>query len=122
MWSIHVVWLAGALSTFSGSGIADDGTGFSLAPVPSSKGIGALPPRVPQWITKQSHAIVIYPGEKEAMSFSIYLLGYAFVIGGLAYGATLMHIPNQWIAVLVIVLVGVGILSGVAKTRMKDPS
>ena len=56
------------------------------------------------------------------MSFSIYLLGYAFVIGGLAYGATLMHIPNQWIAVMVIVLVGVGILSGVAKTRMKDPS
>ena len=56
------------------------------------------------------------------MSFSIYLLGYAFVIAGLAYGATLMHIPSQWLAVMVIVLVGIGILSGVAKTRMKDPS
>jgi hypothetical protein len=56
------------------------------------------------------------------MSFGIYLIGYVVVIIGLAYGAVLMHIPTQWIAVLVIVLVGLGILSGVAKTRMKDPS
>jgi hypothetical protein len=56
------------------------------------------------------------------MSFALYLLGYVVVIIGLAYGATLMHIPNQWIVVLVLVLAGLGVLSGVAKTRMKDPS
>ena len=56
------------------------------------------------------------------MSFPIYLLGYAIVIIGLAYGATLMHIPTHWITVFVIVMVGLGILSGVAKTRSKDPS
>lgn len=70
--------------------------------------------------SKQSPAHPIY--WKKPMSFAIYLLGYVIVIIGLAYGATLMHIPSQWIAVLVIVLVGLGILSGVAKTRMKDPS
>jgi hypothetical protein len=56
------------------------------------------------------------------MSFAIYLIGYVILIIGLAYGATLMSIPTQWIVVLVLVLAGLGVLSGVAKTRMKDPS
>ena len=55
------------------------------------------------------------------MSFSIYLVGYLILIGGLIYGATLLHVPGQWIAVGAIVMVGLGILSGVASTRQKDP-
>ena len=31
------------------------------------------------------------------MSFGIYIVGYLIVIGGLAYGATLMHVPTHWI-------------------------
>jgi len=34
----------------------------------------------------------------------------------------LMHMPAHWIAVGGIVLLGVGILSGVKATRQKDPS
>lgn len=55
------------------------------------------------------------------MSFSIYLVGYLILIGGLIYGATLLHVPGQWIGVGAIVMVGLGILSGVASTRQKDP-
>jgi hypothetical protein len=54
------------------------------------------------------------------MSFSIYLIGYLLVIVGLAIGAHLMHISPRWIGVGVIVLAGMGILSGVAKTRQRD--
>ena len=54
------------------------------------------------------------------MSFGLYVLGYLIVIGGLTYGAILMHIPAQWIAVGAIVLVGLGILTGVKSTRQKD--
>ncbi len=36
------------------------------------------------------------------MSFGIYIVGYLIVIIGLAYGATLMHMPAHWIGVGVI--------------------
>ncbi len=54
------------------------------------------------------------------MSFGLYVLGYLIVIGGLIYGAILMHMPAQWIAVGAIVLAGLGILTGVKSTRQKD--
>jgi hypothetical protein len=56
------------------------------------------------------------------MSFGLYAIGFAIMIGGLIYGAHLMHMPTHWIAVGAIVLLGVGVLSGVKATRQKDPS
>ncbi len=56
------------------------------------------------------------------MSFGIYAAGYAMVIGWLIYGAHLMHVPAHWIVVGAIVLLGLGILSGVKATRQRDPS
>ncbi|HXS73866.1 MAG TPA: hypothetical protein VN725_07450 [Rhodanobacteraceae bacterium] len=55
------------------------------------------------------------------MSFALYLLGSIVVICGLAYGAWLAHLPTQWIVVGVVVLLGIGILTGVSRTRRKDP-
>ncbi|HSZ19963.1 MAG TPA: hypothetical protein VK770_09235 [Candidatus Acidoferrum sp.] len=54
------------------------------------------------------------------MSFGIYSMGFAIVIGGLIYGAYLLHVPTHWIAVGAIVLLGVGILKAVTVTRQKD--
>ncbi len=56
------------------------------------------------------------------MSFGIYSLGFILVIGGLTYGAYLMHLPGRWIVVGVIVLLGLGILKAVKATRQKDPA
>ena len=56
------------------------------------------------------------------MSFALYIVGYVILIAGLALGAYYMHIPPHWVAVGVLVLVGIGVASGVAKTRQKDPS
>ena len=55
------------------------------------------------------------------MSFGLYSIGFAIVIGGLIYAAYLLHIPAHWIAVGAVVLLGVGILSAVKATRQKDP-
>jgi hypothetical protein len=55
------------------------------------------------------------------MSFALYSIGFAIVIGGLIYGAYLLHVPAHWIAVLAVVLLGMGIISGVKATRQKDP-
>ena len=54
------------------------------------------------------------------MSFGIYILGFAILIGGLIWGANLLHVPAQWIGVFAIVLVGLAILKGVQATRGKD--
>ena len=56
------------------------------------------------------------------MSFGMYLVGFIVVVLGLGYGAYLAHVPTQWIAVMVIVLIGIGILRGVTTTRQKDPN
>ena len=54
------------------------------------------------------------------MSFGLYIIGYLILIGGLAYGATLMHVPTRWIVVGAVVLAGLGIVTGVKTTRQKD--
>jgi hypothetical protein len=56
------------------------------------------------------------------MSFGLYALGFLILIGGLIYGAHLMHVPRHWIAVGAIVLLGIGIVTGVQSTRQKDPA
>jgi hypothetical protein len=54
-------------------------------------------------------------------SFGIYLIGFIIFIVGLAIAASLLGVSTTWIAVGVIVLVGLGILMGVSRTRRPDP-
>ena len=54
------------------------------------------------------------------MSFALYILGILVVLGGAIYGAILLHVPQQWIVVGSILIVGFGILSAVAHTRSRD--
>lgn len=54
------------------------------------------------------------------MSFSLYAIGLVIMTGGLLYGASLMHVPTHWIVAGAVVLIGIGILSGVKATRQKD--
>jgi uncharacterized membrane protein YiaA len=56
------------------------------------------------------------------MSFGIYLTGFVIFIIGLALGAHLMHVPERWIGVGVIVLVGIGIIKAVTHARRPDPN
>ena len=56
------------------------------------------------------------------MSFAIYAIGYLILIGGLVYLAHLMHIPQTYIVAGAIILLGIGLVTGVQSTRQKDPS
>lgn len=56
------------------------------------------------------------------MSFALYVIGYLILIGGLIYGATILHVPVRWIVVGAIVMLGTGIVTGVRATRQKDPA
>lgn len=62
--------------------------------------------------------------KKEApmSSLAIYLIGLVIFIAGLVYGAHLLHVPEKWIGVGLVVLVGLGVLMGAIKTRQRDSS
>ncbi len=54
-------------------------------------------------------------------SFGTYLIGFVILILGLAIAAYLLNVPTMWIAVGVIVMIGIGILMATSRTKMKDP-
>ncbi len=54
------------------------------------------------------------------MSFPIYLVGFLVVIGGVAWGLSVAGVPTLYIAIASVIMLGIGILTGVAKTRQKD--
>jgi hypothetical protein len=55
------------------------------------------------------------------MSFALYLIGFLIVIAGLAWGAMVAGVPQTYILIGAVVLLGIGIISAVKRTRPKDP-
>ncbi len=55
------------------------------------------------------------------MSFALYAIGYLILIIGVAYIAHLMHIPQAWVIGIVIIMAGIGIVTGVQSTKQRDP-
>ena len=55
-------------------------------------------------------------------NFAIYLIGTLLVIFALGYGAFLLGVSTTWIVIGAVALLGIGILSGVTRTRHRDPA
>ena len=55
-------------------------------------------------------------------NFVVYLIGTLLVVAGLAYGATRLGVSNVWIVVGSLVIIGLGLMGGIVKTRQKDPA
>jgi len=54
-------------------------------------------------------------------AFALYVIGFFVLLGGLIYGAYLVHVPQTWIIVGGLVIVGIGIMSAVSHTKRRDP-
>ena len=55
-------------------------------------------------------------------SLSVYLLGFLVLTAGLAMAAHLAGVPAAWIGAGGVVMIGLGILLGVTKTRRREGS
>ncbi len=55
------------------------------------------------------------------MNFGIYMVGVLLVVVGLAYGASRIGISNTWITIVCIIILGLGVMAAVSRTRQKDP-
>lgn len=56
------------------------------------------------------------------MSFALYIIGFIVLIGGIAWGLVTAGVPSLYIGIACVILFGIGIVTGVARTRSKDPS
>ncbi len=54
------------------------------------------------------------------MSLILYLVGFAFVIGGVAWALVVAGIDTRYVMITIVILIGVAILTGVTRTRTKD--
>lgn len=55
------------------------------------------------------------------MSFVLYLLGFIVFLAGVAWGLSVLGVPQLYITIGVVILLGIGIFTGVSRTRAKDP-
>jgi len=53
-------------------------------------------------------------------SYALYVIGYVVLISGLAYAAHLLGVPDIWIGVGAVVMLGIGIITGVSRARRPD--
>jgi hypothetical protein len=53
-------------------------------------------------------------------AFGLYVLGFIILAGGLIYGAFLLHVPQTWIIVGSLVVIGIGVMSAVSHTKQRD--
>ena len=53
-------------------------------------------------------------------NFSLFLIGFIVLTVGLAFGAFQLGLPTIWIGIGALILLGVGIVSGVARTRQRE--
>jgi hypothetical protein len=56
------------------------------------------------------------------MSFALYVLGFVIVIAGVAWALIAAHVATLYVMITCVILLGVGILTGVTQMRSKDSS
>ncbi len=55
------------------------------------------------------------------MSFVLYLIGLAVLLGGVAWALLTAGLAATYVAIVCLIVAGVGIMMAVSRTRAKDP-
>lgn len=55
------------------------------------------------------------------MSFLLYIVGLAVLLGGLAWALITAGIAATYVAIACLIVAGIGIMMAVSRTRSKDP-
>ncbi len=54
------------------------------------------------------------------MSFALFLIGLALLVGGVAWGMVTAGIPALYVGITSVIILGIGIMAAVSRTRTKD--
>lgn len=55
------------------------------------------------------------------MSFALYMIGLAVLLGGIAWGLVVAGIALTYVVIACLIVAGIGIMMAVSRTRAKDP-
>jgi hypothetical protein len=55
------------------------------------------------------------------MSFALYIVGLAVLIGGIAWGLITAGLSSTYVVIACLIIAGIGIMMAVSRTRVKDP-
>ncbi len=55
------------------------------------------------------------------MSFALYVLGLAILLGGIAWALIAAGIAATYVAIACLIVGGIGVMMAVSRTRLKDP-
>ena len=55
------------------------------------------------------------------MSFALFMLGLAVLVGGIAWALITAGIATTYVAIACLLVAGIGIMMAVSRTRTKDP-
>jgi hypothetical protein len=56
-----------------------------------------------------------------SMSFSLFMLGLAVLVGGIAWAMVTAGLAITYVAIACLIVGGIGIMAAVSRTRAKDP-
>jgi len=54
------------------------------------------------------------------MSFALYIIGFLIFTGGVAWALIAAKVPNLYVMIACMILLGIGIMTAVSKTRKRD--
>jgi hypothetical protein len=57
-----------------------------------------------------------------SMSFALYIVGLVLLVGGIAWALVTAGLSAVYVGITCVIVLGVGIMMAVSKTRTKDPS
>ncbi|MEO8307649.1 MAG: hypothetical protein ABI616_06370 [Pseudomonadota bacterium] len=55
------------------------------------------------------------------MSFALFMVGLAILIGAIAWGLVTAGVATTYVAIACLLIAGIGIMMAVSRTRTKDP-
>lgn len=55
------------------------------------------------------------------MSFALYMLGFLIFLAGVVWACVVAGVPQLYIMIGAVILLGLGIVFAVSRTRAKDP-
>lgn len=56
------------------------------------------------------------------MSFALYMFGLALTVGGIAWGLVTAGVEGVYVGIACVIVLGVGTMMAVSRTRSKDSS
>lgn len=55
------------------------------------------------------------------MSFAIYMIGLALLLGGIGWALVAAGLAQLYIGIALLIIAGIGVMMAVSRTRAKDP-